>query len=224
MPDAAAMSLAGKRAPGYPFLDVAAGGCFACPVSDATGNFLVTDRNANPLYDRSNNTGCTIQLKWQPAPFYEPGLAYMRGVKDVIWEQGLFNGTRMTGYLYDLAEAKGLPPDNWRAKEWVTARWQEIAGSPYNNQAMRSLMFVLLNAALNKQEHERTEGEKKLIQSFAGYIQRRRTYLAEQALAMYDSWKATDDLHRQNTGQSQSLGGLFYYGTVPYDFQATVGG
>ena len=33
------------------------------------------------------------------SPFYEPGLAYMQGVKDVIWEQRLFDGARITGYL-----------------------------------------------------------------------------------------------------------------------------
>ena len=60
-PDAATMSLTGKRAPGYPFLDVGAGGCFACPITDATGNFLIADRNANPLYDKTDNTGCTIK-------------------------------------------------------------------------------------------------------------------------------------------------------------------
>ena len=62
-------------------------------------------------------------------------------------------------------------------------------------------MFALLKAALNKKAEERTDGEKKLIQSFAGYIQQRRTYLAEQALAMYDSWKANDD----PTGQDRPV-------------------
>ena len=160
------------------------------PLADETGNFLITERNANPLYDKTSNTGCTIKVKWQPAPFYEPGLAYMQGVKDVIWEQRLFDGTQITGYLYDLAEAKGLGDATPAAKEWVAARWQEIARSPYNNDTMRSYMFALLKAALKKKAEERTAGEKKLIQSFAGYIQQRRTYLAEQALAMYDSWKA----------------------------------
>ena len=78
----------------------------------------------------------------------------------------------------------------------MTARWQEIARSPYNNDTMRSYMFALLKAALKKKAEERTAGEKKLIQSFADYIQQRRTYLAEQALAMYDAWKANDDTFR----------------------------
>ena len=55
-PDAETMALPGKRTPGKAFLDVAAGAaggvCFACPITDSDGNFLITDRNANPLYDK----------------------------------------------------------------------------------------------------------------------------------------------------------------------------
>ena len=102
------MDLAGQRSPGKPFLDVGAGGCFSCPITDEAGNFLITDRNANPVYDKISNNGCTVKLKWQPAPFYEPGLAYMQGVKDAIWEQKLFDGDRITGLLYDLAQSQGL--------------------------------------------------------------------------------------------------------------------
>ena len=226
-PDAATMNLPGKRSPGKPFLDAAAvegGGCFACPVIDETGNFLITDRNTKPVYDQDFNTGCTTKLKWQPAPFYEPGLAYMQGVKDVIWEQNLFDGARITGYLYDLAEAQGLGDATPDAKAWVTARWQEITARPYNSETLRSFMFAFLKTVLQKKAEDRTAGEKKLIQSFATYIQQRRTYFAEQALAMYDSWKAYDDLYRQETGQSRSLGGLFYYGTVPLDFHGALSG
>jgi hypothetical protein len=226
------MNLSGKRTPGRPFLDIAAGWnqgiacgvCFACPIIDETGNFLIADRNANPLYSTETNNGCAIKLKWQPAGFLEPGLAYMQGVKDVIWEQKLFDGSRITGYLYDLAESQGLGDATPAAREWVTARWQEIARSPYNNDTMRSYMLALLRAALDKKAEERTPGEKKLIGSFATYIQQRRTYLAEQALAMYDAWKASDDLYRQDTGQSRQLGSLFYYGTVPLDFHGTLSG
>ena len=222
-PDAATMKLTDKRAPGNPFLDVGAGGCYACPIVDNTGNFLIAERNANPLYGTSNS-GCTINVQWKPAAFAEPGLASMEGVKDVIWEQKLFDAAHITGYLYDLAEARGLGDATPAAQEWVAARWLEIARSPYNNETIRGYIFVLLKAALKKKVEERTAGEKRLIESFAIYIRERRTYLAEQALAMYDNWKAWDDAYRAETGQSRQLGGLFYYGTVPYDFHGTLTG
>jgi hypothetical protein len=229
-PDAATMNLPGKRSPGKPFLDIAAGagngyaaGCFACPVTDEQGNILLTDRNANPLYDKSNNNGCRILMKWQPPRFPEPGLAYMQGVKDVIWDRRLFDDGRITGFLYDMAEAQGFGDATPEAKAWVEARWQEIAAKPYNSESFRAFMFAILRSAAQKTAAARTPGEQKLIQSFESYIQERRTYLAEQALAMYDAWKAFNDLYRAQTGQTKSLGQLFYYGTVPLDFHKTVG-
>jgi hypothetical protein len=231
-PDPADMNLPGKRLPGKPFLDIAAGAtqassdgvCFACPVSDSEGNFLISDRNGNPLYDKDTNTGCTIKMKWQPATFYEPGLGYMQGVKDLIWERRLFDGARITGFLYDQAEALGLGDATPEAKEWVKARWEEIARNPYNNDQFRAYIFILLKDALAKEAANRTGAEKNLIKSFESYIQQRHTYLAEQALAMYDAWKTSDDLFRANTGQNKSWAALFYYGTVPLDFQGTLSG
>ena len=75
-------------------------------------------------------------------------------------------------------------------------RWQEIVTNPYNNDQFRAYVFVLLKEALKKEATKRTPAEKKLIESFEIYIQQRRTYLAEQALAMYDAWKASDDQFR----------------------------
>ena len=89
------------------------------------------------------------------------------------------------------------------AKEWVTARWQEIAANPYNSDQFRAFIFGLMKDALKKDAASRTRGEKALIKSFALYIQQRRTYLAQQALAMYDAWKTNDDLYRAQTGQTQ---------------------
>ena len=227
-PDATTMNLPGKRTPGQPFLDVAAGGnsngtCWACPITDEDGNFLITDRNTNALYG-DTNTGCTIKLKWQPAAVYEPGLAYMFGVKELIWDQRLFDGTLITGFLYDQAAGLDKGDATAAAKEWVAARWQEIAVNPYNSEQFRALIFALMKDALMKDPASRTRGEKDLIKSFALYVQQRRAYLAQQALDMYDAWKANDDLYRARTGQGMQLSSLFYYGTVPLDFQGTLSG
>jgi hypothetical protein len=49
------------------------------------------------------------------------------------------------------------------------------------------------------------------------YIQSKRTFIAQTALDMYDAWKVTSDQESQSHKQSQ-VGQLFYYGTVPLDF------
>jgi len=81
-----------------------------------------------------------------------------------------------------------------------------------------------LKGALNKKKENRTAAEKTLIDSFARYIQERRTYLATQALAMYDAWKLNEENFRADTNQARSLGAFFYYGTVPLDFHGTLSG
>jgi hypothetical protein len=85
-------------------------------------------------------------------------------------------------------------------------------------------VFIILKEALAKEATKRTATENRLIRSFATYIQQHRTYLAEQALGMYDAWKTSDDAFRASTGQSKSWSALFYYGTVPLDFQGTLSG
>ena len=141
-PDPATMSLPGKRAPGNAFLDAAA-------VDRRRLLCLPHHRRDRELPDHRPQRQAYLRQRFQhrlhdqdemaAAPFYEPGLAYMQGVKDLIWEQKLFDGTRITGFLYDMAEAQGLGDATPDAKEWVTARWQEIARSPYNSDQFRSL-------------------------------------------------------------------------------------
>jgi hypothetical protein len=226
------MDLAGKRLPGKPFLDigagwsqgVASGGCYACPIADEAGNFLITERNADSIYNKDSNTGCTVELKYQPSAFSDPGLSYIQGVKDLIWEQRVLDTDKITAFLYDLAESQGHGDATPKAKDWVTKRWQEIAKGPYNNEEFRALMFTYLKGALNKCAGNRTPAERKLIRSFAEYVRARRIHIAENGLAMYDAWKAYDDEYRARTGQTKLLGQLFYYGTVPLDFHGTLSG
>ena len=123
------MGLTGKRTPGQPFLDIAAGWkegdsggvCYACPVVDEHGNFLITTRNAEPLYDKNRNQGCDIDVKWRPGHFQEPGLSGLNavmfdnkmiganGVEEFILEKGLLDPTEMTTTLYYLAAARDIP-------------------------------------------------------------------------------------------------------------------
>jgi hypothetical protein len=231
-PKAEDMDLLGRRLPGKPFLDigagwsqgVASGGCYACPVADEAGNFLITERNAESIYNKDSNTGCTVELKYQPSPFSDPGLTYIQGVKDLIWEQRVLDTDKISAFLYDLAESQGHGDATPEAKDWVTKRWQEIAKGPYNNEEFRALMFTYLKGALNKCAGNRTPAERKLIRSFAEYVRARRIHIAENALAMYDAWKAYDDEYRMRTGQTRSVGQLLYYGTVPLDFHGTLAG
>jgi hypothetical protein len=227
-PDAASMNLPGKRMPGKPFLDIAAGwsqgvisgGCYTCPVTDEAGNFLVSARNYKPIYDKDNNTGCRINLKWKPPAFAEPGLSGLAGVKEIIWENRLFEKEHITAALYDQADVQKLTGP--AATAWVSSQWKALASSPYNSQAFRLRIFALLRGALAKDAAQRTSAEQMLISSLQSYIRDYKTYVATQGLGMYDAWKAYSDAARQSTAQGSSLDALFFYGPVPLDFTTTL--
>jgi hypothetical protein len=227
-PDAAAMGLKGKREPDKPFLDIAggwsagvpAGGCFSCPVVDENGDIVVTSRNANSLANRNDNSGCDVRFRWTPPIFPEPGLSSLEGVKDVLFERNLLlRPGDISLFLRFTADAQGL--DHAKTDEYVRSEWLKITQSPYRSATVRSLVFVYLREIVEKSPQQRTAAEKKLLASFENYIRVRRTFLAQQALNMYDAWKAADDQHRQ-TYQRGILQDLFYYGTVPLDFHKTL--
>jgi hypothetical protein len=227
-PDAETMKLKGKRVPGKPFLDiaggwsqgVASGGCYACPVMDEEGNILITERNAAPIY--GENKGCNILFKWKPGRFPEPGMVGLAGVPEFIREEGLLNEPLLTARLYLLAEARDLGKGTPQAKDWVAKQWQEIAGAPYRNEQFRAIVFANLADAAAIEPTKRTPAQTGIIKSFEKYIQQRRTFLAQMGLDMYDAWKAHDDKAKQSVRQNQ-LQVAFDYGTVPLDFQATLG-
>ena len=80
-------------------------------------------------------------------------------------------------------------------------------------------MYGYLEQAISKDASRRTAAETAFVKGFSDYVTRRRTFIAEQALAMYDAWKAAEPTLRATVAQSQ-LQTAFYYGTVPLDFES----
>lgn len=216
-PEPTAMGLKGKRMPGRPFLDVAGGGCYACPTADEDGSILVTERNGSPVY--GDNKGCTIKYKWKPNPYPEPGLAALGGVREILAENGVFDDPNvLTAFLTAVAVERGLTIGTPAADRFVAGQWQEIARDPSKNAQVAALVYKYLEAAAAKEPATRTAAEQRLVQSFEGYVQKRRTFIAEQALAMYLDWKAFIDAGGDRT--KSQLETMFDYGTVPWDFQS----
>jgi hypothetical protein len=221
-PDAATMGLKGKRQPGKPFLHVGSG-CYACPSADEDGNILVTERNANSITGDAyaNNQGCTITFKWKPPEFPEPGLSGLTGVRDILLENLLFEDPDLvTAYLTKAAEGLGHKPGTPESIRYVSQQWQEIAASPYKSAAVANLVFGFLELAAATEPSSRTPAEQALVSAVEDYVKLRRTFVAEQALAMYDAWKADDDRRKSQRARSRIEVMGFDYGTVPLDFQA----
>ena len=102
----------GKRIPGRPFLDVGAGWaqgkasglCYACPVVDRDGNFLIADRNVNPV---TASNACEVRMKYTPKPFREPGMAGLATVA-LIQDRQILDAAGFTLELYRNAFANNI--------------------------------------------------------------------------------------------------------------------
>ena len=217
--------LDGRERPGKPFLDIAggwnqgsaSGGCFACPVVDKDGNFLITERNQRPIY--GDNQGCNILLKYKPAAFTQPGLTGLAGARQVIIDANLLDARTVSAYLHAQAVANGNAHDSPAARAWVAQQWAEIAASPYRSNALRLIVLGALKAALNTPADARTPAQNALIAAMDQYVTGWRTYMAQQALDMYDAWKKWDSTN-SSAYRKSSLVQLFDYGTVPLDFRS----
>ena len=210
--------MSGKRIAGRPFLDIGAGWsqgqasgvCYACPEVDADGNFLITDRTAASV---TSAQACAIRLKWTPPAFVEPGLAGL-GAAAIVAEQRILDPAGFTTELYLLAAANKIPAGTTTA--WVAAQWAAIAAQPYQNHAFQTAVYMRLVAAANTAPAARMPAQAQIVADMEKYIQSKRTFIAQTALDMYDAWKVTDDQERQS--HAPNTGELFYYGTVPLDF------
>jgi hypothetical protein len=230
-PDKTRMYPNDKRRPGEAFVDVSGvtistagfqgAQCYACPVSDENGNYLIAPRGPNSLLNRAvGNNGCRVDMKYQPGTFVEPGLSGLAGVSDVLTQEQVFQRPNsLTKYLFAMAAQRKL--SGAQATQWVSAQWKDIAAHPYQNDNVRALVYqyMLGHAPTYMYASGMPSGgaEKRLVTSFQGYIQARRTHVAQEALDMYYAWKKNLDNTRASHAQSQ-LQTMFYYGTVPLDF------
>lgn len=223
-PDSKAMGLAGMRTPDKPFLDIAAGwsqgatggGCYACPAILEDGSIVVTERNLNTLIGKpTGNNGCNVKVSYKPLPFPEPGLMGIDGVRDLVTERFYFEVPQLvTAVLHAAAESNGIAADSAAARQFVKSKWDEIAANPAASVEFRSLVFGAIREAAFKQKP--TDAEKIAVAAFSEYIRRRKLYVADVALNMYDTWKPVNDRLKAST--RVGVQNMFYYGNVPFDF------
>jgi len=220
-PNASQMNLPGKRTAGRPFLQIGSG-CYTCPTTDEEGNILITERNVKPITGDSynNNTGCTILMKWKPAQFIEPGIAGIEGFRPALDETLAFATSEvLTFYFLNIAKGKGYAPGSAQSKQQIAQMWNSVETNPTKSVELSTLMYGYLERAISTEASKRTPAQTAFLKGFSDYVTRRRTFIAEQALAMYDAWKAAEPQLRATVAQSQ-LQTLFYYGTVPLDFES----
>jgi len=207
----------GKRMPGRPFLDVGAGWaqgkasglCFACPVVDRDGNFLITDRNINPV---SASNACDVRMRYTATPFTEPGMAGLATV-GLIQDSKILDAAGFTMELYREALAHQVQ----EPKAWVATQWADVVAHPSENTYLRVAVFNSLLKAAQTPQASRSPAQQAAVAAMEKYIQNKRVYVAQAALDMYNAWKAQSDKWNATHAQSP-IAQLFDYGTVPLDF------
>jgi hypothetical protein len=125
----------------------------------------------------------------------------------------------LTVHFEDIAKGRGHQPGSAESKQLISQMWNELAANPAKSVPFTTLMYGFLENAITKEASSRTPAEAAFVNGFSAYVTRRRTFIAEQALAMYDAWKAAEPQLRSTLAQSQ-LQTFFYYGTVPLDFES----
>ena len=203
--------------PGRPFLDVGAGWaqgkasglCYACPVVDKDGYFLITDRSGSAV---TAGDACAIRMKYGPAPFPEPGLAGLATV-GLIQEKQILDPTGFTRELYRQAFANGIE----QSTAFVGAQWADVAARPSTNTYLRVAVFNRLLEAAQTPAASRSPAQQAAVAAMEKYIHDKRVYVAQVALDMYKAWKAKSDEWNRTHKQSP-IAQLFDYGTVPLDF------
>jgi hypothetical protein len=212
----------GQTAAGKTLLQVGSG-CYACPSADEDGNILVAQRKRetqSPATPYANNQGCTIVFKWKPPEFPETGLSGLTGVREDLLDNLLFEDPDLvTAYLTKAAEGLGHKPGTPESIKYVSQQWQEIAALPYKSAAVAKTGVWISGARRGNGPHfEKRRPSRHWSRQWNGVRKAAGTFVAEQALAMYDAWKADDDRRKSQRARSRIEVMGFDYGTVPLDF------
>jgi hypothetical protein len=121
----------------------------------------------------------SVGIDWYTAPFPEPGLFGLAGAADVLLETTASNPDLLRRAL------AALPPQAAQEER------QLLATQPHKSAVALGLVAARLIGAL-KSPDKATKAERELVASFRAYVQARRTYVAEDALARYLAWKDWD--------------------------------
>ena len=114
------------------------------------------------------------------------------GIKEILVENFVLdNPDIVTLYLTKVAEDRlRFKPGTTESQKYVEQQWQDIANHPYQNADLSSLIFGFLENAAETDATARTPANKELVASMEEYVRLRGTFIAEQALAMYDAWES----------------------------------
>ena len=184
------------------------GSCWACPEGYARSASRVDAADA-----------CKAgTMVWKTEAFREPGLFGLPGAADVLLEVTRTNHKLVQEAIRivadKLAKSSGVSLADALANEK-----RLFAFDPQHSIAAHGVVLARL-IAVAAEPNTASAAEKLLGKSFAAYVIAKRTYIAEDMLAAYDNWYASNEYWREKRHLNQGLAGAFSYGTVPPSFDS----
>ncbi|MDP1613754.1 MAG: hypothetical protein Q8M11_22055 [Sulfuritalea sp.] len=170
------------------------GTCWACPPEHK--------RTWNSVTDSEACQGETTE--WYAAPLDEPGLFRFDGAHEVVLEILQHDRQTIDDVIREMvrlcAESKDDPEaaNACRANpnKEITEAWAEIRDTPGMSSLLMSLVLGRISIAATEGRdalptgvRKATAADKRLMASFAGYVQMRNTYVAAEALKAFDAWE-----------------------------------
>jgi Tectonin domain len=174
---------------GYAFGDPRNGGeCWACPVLMQRTMFPVTNTDSN--FPACNAGG----IFWRSAQYPEPGLAAFITSPDIV--QLAFVDPK----LVDAFLSKRAGGDAGKKAKL----WDQMIDAPNDSPELKALIYAaILTAAKNDPTLTATRAGSA-VAFFQNYIQARRTYVAQDALSMYNKYKIYN-AYEQSQGLQQAV-------------------
>ena len=172
---------------GTPFFDARNGGeCWACPVLMHRTSPLIPINSTDTLV-----TACTAGnddgIVWKSAQYPEPGVAAF--INPAIVQLAFNDVAYVDAFLNKRAGG------NAAKKQEL---WGQMIGTPNESPEFKALIFAAILLVAEKDPNFQTR-PSDAVSIFEDYIRKRRTYVAKDALAMYNAYLGFN-AYKQNKG------------------------
>jgi hypothetical protein len=163
------------------------GTCWQCPPD--------TKRTVAAVYEPNSCQG-DIYIQWYSAPTKPTGLFKLDGGGDVVVEMLRDDYARVDEAIRELVKACAASSgDSCAGDEANQAAelWAEIRNTPGASALLQNMALGRIELAASgttpADTRPATAADKRLAASFAGYVQAKRMYVANESLAAYDAWE-----------------------------------
>jgi hypothetical protein len=122
-------------------------------------------------------TGNEDGIMWESAQYPEPGLPAMIAHADIL-RLALNDRTHVDTFLARRAASNGTTREQL---------WDQMINAPNDSPELKALVFAAL-LQVARQDAKLASNAAQSVSFFQTYVQRRRTYVAQDARAMYDAY------------------------------------